>query len=41
MTRMAAKDFAPELLKLYGDYAHGRSTKREFVDRTSRVPSAR
>ena len=33
MTRMTAKDFSPELLELYDFYAHGRITKREFLDR--------
>lgn len=33
MTRMTAKDFAPELLELYDFYAHGKITKREFLDR--------
>ncbi len=36
MTRMTAKDFAPELLELYDFYAHGRITKREFLDRAGR-----
>lgn len=36
MTRMTAKDFAPELLELYDYYAHGRITKREFLDRAAR-----
>ena len=36
MTRMTAKDFAPELLELYDNYAHGRITKREFLDRAGR-----
>lgn len=36
MTRMTAKDFAPELLELYDNYAHGRITKREFMDRAGR-----
>ena len=33
MARKTAKDFAPELLELYDFYAHGRITKREFLDR--------
>ena len=33
MTRLTAKDFAPELLELYDFYAHGRITRREFLDR--------
>lgn len=32
MTRLTAKDFAPELLELYDFYAHGRITKRQFLD---------
>lgn len=36
MTRMTAKDFPPELLELYDGYAHGRITKREFLDRAGR-----
>ena len=36
MTRLTAKDFAPELLQLYDFYAHGRITKREFLDRAAK-----
>lgn len=36
ITRMTAKDFSPELLELYDYYAHGRITKREFLDRAGR-----
>lgn len=36
MTRMTAKDFAPELLELYDYYAHGKITKREFLDRAAK-----
>ncbi len=36
MTRMTAKDFAPELLELYDFYAHGRITKRQFLDRAGK-----
>jgi carboxymethylenebutenolidase len=36
MTRMTAKDFAPELLELYDYYAHGLITKREFLDRAGK-----
>jgi carboxymethylenebutenolidase len=36
MTRLTAKDFAPELLELYDFYAHGRITKREFLDRAAK-----
>lgn len=32
MTRMTAKDFSPQLLELYDFYAHGRITKREFLE---------
>ena len=32
MTRMTAKDFDQELLDLYDFYAHGKITKREFLD---------
>ncbi|MGH8483265.1 MAG: dienelactone hydrolase family protein, partial [Pseudomonas sp.] len=35
MTRLTAKDFAPELLELYDYYAHGRSNRREFLDRAA------
>lgn len=35
MTRMTARDFAPELLELYDFYAHGRITRREFLDRAA------
>ncbi len=33
MTRLTARDFPQELLDLYDYYAHGRITKREFLDR--------
>ncbi len=36
MTRMTAKDFSPELLELYDFYAHGKITKREFLDRAAK-----
>lgn len=36
MTRMTARDFPPELLELYDFYAHGRITKREFLDRATK-----
>ena len=36
MTRLTARDFAPELLELYDFYAHGRITKREFLDRAGK-----
>lgn len=35
-TRMTAKDFSPELLELYDFYAHGKISKREFLDRAAR-----
>lgn len=31
MSRLTAKDFAPELLQLYDFYAHGKITKRQFL----------
>src|SRR5215813_14401907 len=36
MTRLTAKDFPQELLDLYDYYAHGKITKREFLERASR-----
>ena len=36
MTRMTAKEFDQELLDLYDYYAHGKITKREFLDRSSK-----
>ena len=36
MARLTAKDFPPELLELYDCYAHGRITKRDFLDRAAR-----
>lgn len=36
MTRLTAKDFSPELLELYDFYAHGKITKREFLDRAGK-----
>lgn len=35
MTRLTAKDFHPELLELYDYYAHGKISKREFLDKAS------
>jgi carboxymethylenebutenolidase len=35
MTRLTAKDFHPDLLELYDYYAHGKITKREFLDRAA------
>ena len=36
MTRLTAKDFPPELLQLYDGYAHGRMSKREFLESAGR-----
>lgn len=36
MTRMTAKDFSPELLELYDFYAHGRISKREFLEKAGK-----
>lgn len=36
MTRMTAKDFDQELLDLYDFYAHGKITKREFLDKAGK-----
>ncbi|MDN5844342.1 MAG: dienelactone hydrolase family protein [Alcaligenaceae bacterium] len=36
MSRLTAKDFAPELLELYDFYAHGMISKREFLNRAAR-----
>ncbi|WP_298429554.1 YghX family hydrolase [uncultured Jannaschia sp.] len=36
MTRMTAKDFDQELLDLYDFYAHGKISKREFLDRAGK-----
>lgn len=36
MSRLTAKDFAPELLELYGYYAHGAISKREFLSRAAK-----
>ena len=36
MTRMTAKDFDQELLDLYDYYAHGKLSKREFLDRAGK-----
>jgi len=40
MHRMTAKDFSPELLELYDFYAHGRITRREFLDQAARFAVA-
>jgi carboxymethylenebutenolidase len=37
---MTAKDFSPELLELYDFYAHGRITRREFLDQAARFAVA-
>ena len=36
MTRLTAKDFPQELLELYDYYAHGRISKRAFLDRAGK-----
>lgn len=36
MTRKTASDFHPAILELYDYYAHGRITKREFLDRAAK-----
>jgi len=36
MARMTAKDFDQELLELYDYYAHGKISKREFLDRAGK-----
>jgi carboxymethylenebutenolidase len=36
MTRLTARDFHPDLLELYDFYAHGKITKREFLDRAAK-----
>lgn len=36
MTRMTAKDFDQDLLDLYDFYAHGKITKRQFLDRAGK-----
>ena len=36
MNRLTAKDFDQELLDLYDFYAHGKITKREFLDRAGK-----
>lgn len=35
MPRLTAKDFTPQLLELYDYYAHGRISRREFLDRAA------
>ena len=36
MPRLTAQDFQPELLELYDFYAHGKVTKREFLERAAK-----
>ncbi|WP_199261111.1 YghX family hydrolase [Paracoccus binzhouensis] len=36
MARLTARDFPQELLELYDFYAHGRITKRDFLDRAGK-----
>jgi carboxymethylenebutenolidase len=36
MNRMTAKDFDQELLDLYDFYAHGKISKREFLDKAGK-----
>lgn len=36
MPRLTAQDFQPELLELYDYYAHGKLTKREFLERAAK-----
>ena len=36
MVRMTAKDFDQELHDLYDGYAHGRMSKRDFLDRAGK-----
>ena len=40
MSRLTAKDFPQELLDLYDYYAHGKITKREFLDRAGKYAVA-
>ncbi len=35
MTRLTARDFAPELLELYDFYVHGGISRRQFLDRAA------
>lgn len=39
-TRLTSKDFHPELLELYDYYAHGKITKREFLDQATKFTVA-
>lgn len=36
MTRLTAKDFPPEILELYDFYAHGKISRRDFLDRAAK-----
>lgn len=36
MNRLTAKDFPPELLELYDYYAHGKISRRDFLDRAAK-----
>lgn len=40
MSRLTAKDFPQELLELYDYYAHGKITKRQFLDRAAKYAVA-
>lgn len=40
MSRLTAKDFPPQLLELYDYYAHGRITRRDFLDRAAQIVGA-
>jgi carboxymethylenebutenolidase len=40
MGRLTAKDFPQELLELYDYYAHGKITKRQFLDRAAKYAVA-
>lgn len=40
MNRMTAKDFDQELLDLYDFYAHGKITKREFLEKAGKFTAA-
>lgn len=40
MARLTAKDFPRELLELYDFYAHGKISKREFLDRAAKFTVA-
>lgn len=35
MSRLTAKDFAPELLELYDGYVHGKLSRRDFLERAA------